>query len=116
MKGGNNSYRKYDRPLSNSGIGSGGTSGGNNCDKIKIITNVQMLTINILLYNVGDLLEVVVDSSGNLRLKGDNGDLGIITPIQGSTLKQCINDGKVFGARILELADEFCRVTVQPSG
>lgn len=92
----------------------GNTGGVSGCD-LNIITHIinpePSLTNRLV---VGDMLIVVLDSNLVTIQNNQRQIIGTISPPNINQLIDCINQGNVYNARIIEISGGYIRVQVNP--
>ncbi|WP_312459770.1 hypothetical protein [Sphingobacterium siyangense] len=102
--------------------GSGGGSGYHpsaraqfDCNTGTITTNLSTINLAILsTHSVGDILQVEINATGALVAVNGNGQiLGSIVHVNTVDIKQCINNGNNYIAKITVINTPACTVNVR---
>ncbi|CAM3689927.1 hypothetical protein [Sphingobacterium prati] len=85
------------------------------CNSGTITTNLSTINLTILLtHSAGDILQVEINATGALVTVNGNGQiLGSIVHVNTSDIKQCINDGNNYIAKITAINTPVCTVNIR---
>ncbi|MCU4157455.1 hypothetical protein J1N10_15870 [Carboxylicivirga sp. A043] len=87
------------------------------CDKGTIVTNLASPDYTVLAqHNVGEILTISI-LSNNIVVENNNGEiLGSVIHEHTEKLKECIAQGNIYSAKIIQLNDYTCKVKIYNSG
>lgn len=116
--GGNSSFSKNRHSDNSNGLGNGqeGQGDNNHCHLIKEITYVNSPKNGVKELNIGDILTLKVESSNGIRVikvYDKNGTLiGGISSIESDAIIDCIENGYVYIAEVLEINQAKIKVKI----